>query len=390
MRFKIGILDLKRNFIIYILLVIQLSAVMITVITAFSSVRSRVRLYEPFSNYYGNKGLFSVMGFALDKEGRALTSTDYIKEILIKTESIAGCYSCWTYADNMDFIFVSYDDEIIEKFNPSLKKGKWISNDSFDIVITSNNYNIDIGDKVLLTDRNGDKVPFTVSGVLNDTTPVPGILPNDSFEKISYKHFFCNYSVKYEGKPLIIVPKNCDRFDYSIINQMLIKFDDDITDEEVKENILHLSEMGAIVNADISIVKENSDRIIKNEMLALFPSIAGVALIALVSIVCSAVLSTKRQIKNYSICYICGSGWKICSIINFSQTVAVSLLSMFFTCIVLKFIGSEKYHSSFYIDVHLTDAVVIILIVSIYALLSFFIPYCIIRKTNPISLFHTN
>lgn len=390
MRFKIGILDFKKNIMTYILLVIQLSAVMITIMLAFSSVRSRVRLYEPFSNYYQSNGLFSVMGIALDEERRPLTSTDYIKEKLIKTESIAGCYTCWTSADNMKLRFVAYDDEILEKFAPSLKKGKWITNDSYNIVVTKNNYNIDVGDKVSLTGKNGDKITFTVSGILNDCTPVPGILPDCSFEKISYKHFYCNYSVDYEENPLIIVPKHYSEFDYSIINQMLIKFSDDISDEEVNENISDLCKMGAIENADISSVKETSDQLVKNEIITLLPAIIGSVAIVMVSIICSAVLSTKRQIRNYTICYICGSRWKTCCFINLLQTSVISALSLFCTFTVLAFINSEKYQSTFYMDIRMTDIAVMILVLLVYAVLSFLIPLLILKKTNPISLLRAN
>lgn len=390
MRFKIGILDFKKNIMIYIFLVIQLSSVMITIMLASSSVRSRVRLYEPFSNYYQSKGLFSVMGFALDEEGRPLTSTDYIKEKLIKTESVAGCYACWTVADNMDFRFISYDDEIIEKYSPSLKKGKWLSNDSHNIVVTSNKYNIDVGDEIPLVGKNGNKIIFTVSGILNDSTPVPGILPDNSFEKVSYKHFYCNYNVNYEEKPLIIVPKNYSEFDYSIINQLLIKFYDDISDEEINKNISYLNKMGTNINTDISSVRETSDKIVKNEIITLLPAIISSAAIMLVSILCSAVLSTKRQIRNYTICYICGSRWKTCCFINFLQTIAVSVLSLFCTFIILLLLSSEKYRNTFYIYIQITDIAAIILTLFTYAVLSFSIPFFILRKTNPVSLLRTN
>ena len=144
--------------------------------------------------------------------------------------------------------------------------------------------------------------------------------------------------------------------------------------------------MGAIENADISSVKETSDQLVKNEIITLLPAIIGSVAIVMVSIICSAVLSTKRQIRNYTICYICGSRWKTCCFINLLQTSVISSLSLFCTITVLAFINSEKYQSTFYMDIRMTDIAVMILVLLVYAVLSFLIPLLILKKTNPISL----
>jgi hypothetical protein len=395
MFFKLGYNSFQKNKIINSFIILEITLAMIISIIMTSSILSRFKYYTPFKDYFESKGVFSVFGSAINND-YPIISTGYFKNSLKKVESIAGCYSPWLDSKEFSFNYISYDDEIINKFIPSLANGRWINNtpEVCEAVISPNNENIKVGDTINLFYDNKE-VPIKIVGMLNNNAKIVGIsgmFGSEYDEKFNYNSFYSTYNTEFEGKPLLIVSKNMSNIGYQVSYPALIKYSDDITEKEIEENhkILSSIQQGFLLGENMEVIKENSKADLFREMLTLLPIIISVISLTIISSISVSALSTKKQLRNYTIYYICGSRWKNCVLINACQSLITIAYATLGTIVTIAVIIRTGLSEKFIFTINPTTIFFSSLILIVYFLISMILPVLIIRKTTPVTILKKN
>ncbi len=395
MFFKLGYNSFQKNKIINTFIILEITLAMIISIIMTSSILSRFKYYTPFKDYFESKGVFSSFSFATNNN-YPIISTGYFKNSLKKVESIAGCYSTDLYSKEFSFNYISYDDEIVNKFIPSLSEGRWIDNtpEVCEAVISPNNENIKVGDTINLT--SGDnKIPIKIVGMLNNNAKIAGIsgfFGNEFNDKLNYNSFYGTYNVEFEENPLLIVSKNMKNIGYNVSYPALIKYSDDITEKEIEENhkILSSIQQGFLLGENMEVIRENSKADLFREMLTLLPIIISVISLTIISSISVSALSTKKQLRNYTIYYICGSRWKNCVLINACQSLITIAYATLGTIVTIAVIIRTGLSEKFIFTINPTTIFFSSLILIVYFLISMILPVLIIRKTTPVTILKKN
>ncbi len=381
----------KKNRLINVCIVFQLSLAMIVTILLISSIKSKTQYYEPFRNYFEGRGDFGILQPVV-MNNHGVGSMDVIKKNMKNVKSIAGCYIVNAGSPDYKLACVCYDDEIEKKFKPSLKSGKWISNDKkeMEAVITDNAYGLKTGDTIELWSQSNDIYTFTIVGTLNSNAPIPGMMPSGSFITLSYKTFYNNYNYNYENRPALILPNDTDMFDKQVAYQILIKYNDNITDDEIKENRSFIFGVGGLIMESMSTINKNSQEIIKSEIFILLPIVIAILILITISTVSISAIAVKSQLKNYSIYYMCGLSWKKCTKLSLYRTAVTCISAVALTAFALRFMDISPVGKDFILEIQLDSVLISLSVILFYFAVSFIMPFAIINKTSPVQIFKSN
>ncbi len=383
---KLCFIDIKKNKLINVCFVLQLAVILILTVLSISTVNARVRNYYPFKDYFENKGAFCVWD-----SSRIDLSKDfakYVSENLIKSESIAGTYMAFAGCEEYEFSTITYDDEIIEGYKPTLSSGRWLTKDSVnEAVISQNDYNLRVGDEVTI-DIGNIKTKYKIVGILKQNTPIPGYFSNKENANYSYKDFYYPYNHEFEERPMMILSKGDY---YKVLGyQTLIRYDESITEEEILKNEEKLYSLGSIKVQDMREVSTQSKKVMKKDLSTLVPILISLLLLCFITTVSNSVLSIKKQVRDYSIMYMCGAQWKNCTHFNLIRTLMMSAFSVVLVIISMKILYSTSINNMFFITVSMYTYIIIALIIGINLILSALMMRVMINRTSPVQVFKSN
>lgn len=121
----------------------------------------------------------------------------------------------------------------------------------------------------------------------------------------------------------------------------------------------------------------------------LLPILISILIMTLVSAISVSALSTKRQLKNYAVYYICGLKWKQCSLINLVSCTSIAFISIIiagFCTIVLK----NTFFSESVLELGILQIFICINISFLYIVLSALLPLKIIKNNTPREVLKSN
>lgn len=390
------------------LTVLQMVVVLCVSTVMISSVYIRYQYYLPFKDYFESNGIFvSYNNYAnSDTENYALPTMMEAKDFLNEldhTENMISCYgSMLFYPENYDCVFrvISYDTEIIHRYQPKLQEGRWlhITNNSSraEAVISENEYGWGVGDVITLGCNNfPDPTYFEVEivGMLEENAKIVGDLDGYS-RSADYNSFYTTYSYAVEKTPILLfshesleaIEDNEGAQLYAAVPQAvrygsLIRLNDSATDEESNAVTSQLRNYGDCFSENMTTVRENSKAYMTEQIQRLMPIIIIVFLLVIVSSVSGSALSTKKHLRHYVIYAINGLSWYRCACINFAQTLILLGVSLGLATLSLLMLHT------------MTDAVEIVLsgwligaygIISlIYVLISMIMPIAMLRQNTP-------
>ena len=200
MIWKTALKTLRRNLGLNLLHVLQMAAVMLVSAVMVSAICIRYQTYLPFQDYFEGEGLFCKFSLpASDGDfynlASRITSADELKTY-ISADSVLAAHEVFAYVDdgseNGEIPYaLSYDEEIIKRYQPKLKSGRWFSENptALELVISENDYGWNAGDVVSLSiaaEERNISVEATVVGVMeNGAEGNYSVLPN--FHKVENK-----------------------------------------------------------------------------------------------------------------------------------------------------------------------------------------------------------
>ncbi len=344
---------LRRNMALQLLSILQMTAVLLLSAVMVSAVCIRYQTYAPFADYFESEGLFCKFstpahdGDLYDLQVR-ITSAEELRTH-ISAASMLPAYEITTQVDDGSEYgeipyALSYDAEIIQRYQPKLKSGQWFSDsvNEIELVISENDYGWNVGDVVTLqvgAQETMIPVAAKVVGVLEDGAEVFGMFRSrdQSYGDI-YKLTYDSFDFGAEGKPLLL-------FSYdaiaelepmpiqSIYSTLLLSYPEGISSETLKQDQQTLSKMGCAFSMLLPEMDKNSKQYLAQQLYELLPIVVVLLILVLVSSISSSALATRRRLRDYATFYLCGMQWKQCAAVNFCQAViaavAAGILALF-------------------------------------------------------------
>lgn len=383
---KLCFTDIKKNRLINICFVLQLTVIMVLAVLAVSTVNARIRNYYPFKNYFENKGAFCVWDSSRIDFGKDFAQ--YVSESLIKSESMAGAYMTYTSCKEYEFSTITYDDEIFENYQPVLSSGRWLTKESVnEAVITQNNYNLSVGDELTIIDDYGES-KYKIVGILKQNTPIPGYFTSKQNGEYSYKDFYYAYNHEFEERPMMILSKGDY---YKVLGyQTLIRYNESITEEEILMNEEKLYSLGCLKVQDMRDISTQSKKVMKKDLSTLVPILISLLLLCFITTISTSVLAVKKQLRDYSIMYMCGAQWRRCTHFNLVRTLITSLVSVILVVIAIKILYSTNINNMFFITINFYTYLIITVIIGLNLILSAIMLRIIINRTSPVQVFKAN
>lgn len=216
MLLKIAVKNIRRSKLMSILTVCEMTCAIVITLVMVSSVLIRFRFYTPFKDMFESKGLYCEFNSAANKDfygGRNpedYLANDDVFAILHSPKSIAAVNladCCAVTESGLQSVNnYSYSDEIIRRFSPKLKSGRWLNEsgkaDCIECVVSRNEQGWVVGSRISL-DLGGNKCEALVVGVLEENAKIPGGFSVHS-TKDDFNNFFTVYSYEVEQLPLMM------------------------------------------------------------------------------------------------------------------------------------------------------------------------------------------
>ncbi len=399
---RLGLKELKRNYIINILCFLQISLIFIVLSAMLTSVLNKYEKYKPFNELLDGKGIYiDIISLFYTENNTPYTVYDEknLSEKLGITNIDSVCYmkKLWV---NQNVNTCVLSDGFINKYKPELETGNWFSQNEnlpegvIAGVISDNSDNINVGDIFELSSVFDDEISVKVyvTGKFSDDTSVL-YTAAESDNNISYEDMFMTYNHKVEEMPLLILrSKDIDlavpEMPRQITGPMIISYNNDISqiDEDANYNRL-LSNGDFKVYSSLTKMNENSLQVIYEDLFRLMPMIVSVLLLVVISVISMSAVNTKSRIKTYAVYYICGMQWKHIVFIEAVKSIIIISAAGFVSFIICCIANNRNILGGLLIGTGLWQIISWIIIGVVFTFVSTLLPTFIIKKETPVTVF---
>lgn len=389
--FKLGYKNIKCSPVMNILVILQMSVVIVILISMVSVTVSRFKLYNNFKKEFNSRGYYYYLDRGINPEtNTSLRTTEELSGLIGGEKEVFAMYNVWISYKNIEINKTSYDKIIIEKYTPELESGSWFDvnrpkSETVQVVVSQNDLGLKVGDVISFDIAFGGQLKAEVIGVLKENTNVINCLEAAN-QKNDYRALYSSYSQKIEEKPLFIFYQD-ELVDKDVVLQLkgsvIVTYPDDISEYTVEKNNEIFKQMMMFKIMPLSEMKDNSLEHIFLQLYNILPVFICVLFLTLVSALSTSALSAKRQLKNYAVYYICGLKWKQCAIVNFWSSficVGISFVLAAAAALVIKTTGM---FGETVIEFGIWQLFGCLVIMALYVVLSLILPLSIIGSSTP-------
>lgn len=409
--FKTALLNLKKRLAMNLLIVLEMTAAMIVFAVMISSILIRYTYYAPLKDIFESNGYFGLLHFEYEnKEKNNLVHGAELGEYIGNPEKVISVNHLFIWGDSSGnnepsrSMCRAYSDEAIERFPPKLKKGRWLNTsdkaEAIEAVISENPFGWEVGDTLELGFYGpGDLYfPVEIVGELEKDAKIFGLGTGLNKEH-DFNLCYSVYDYDYEEVPLMLLSSEyLDALDLSELafpgaeitqwpfGVHLIVYDDDTSEDVLKEGQRMLGEMAAIGSAyteSFEILEPNSRKYLYMQVYNLLPIIISILILTFVSSISSTAISTRERLRDYSIFYITGLRWNQCVWINMIQSAVISAISLVLAFAGMAVIGFTPLGETVTIIWSGWIFLAAIGLAVLYLLVSMLMPAIIIRKSSP-------
>lgn len=402
---KISFMILRKNPIMNLITILQLTVVFLLTAVMASSCWVRYQYYSPFSDCFKSKGFYVNWSLRPTDSSNVCYDSNRIKAALPHVKEVISCHDAAILPSEnylLDFIRLVYDDEIIERFVPELNEGKWLSltsaPDEIEAVITKNPYGWKVGDSIRmeLPGIQEQSLCFTVHivGELKENGRIFGI-GSRGRNGLSCNVVFYPYSVDIEERPIMIFSKSAidhleaeaEEFNSipreSVFYDSIILAEDNATEQDLLELQRELVLLGSPLIVPMNEFHANSMDYLLAQVHTLLPVFIIVFILTLVSCISNSALITNRRLRDYAIYYTLGLTWRHCALISMMNTLFQILSALLLMCLFYAAAVSTPLHMSIYISSGVFVQMCIGLLVMICLLISMIMPAMILHRQKP-------
>lgn len=396
--------NMRRNALV-IVQMIMIYMISIFVVSAF---------VEQYSLYAGMSNILDETGFVIESSSMEptdnLVTYDDLMEHLIKVENIAITYR-WDVTDE-SYEYKGIEDKVkievltnnpeLITYRPKLLEGEWCEDephkDGVINIAISNNMPFDfkVGETITI-----DDITFYVTGIFSSDELIYGYSNvSKNVEDMNYLDFYLSVtdaSENFSEEKYLAVASYDDmmaEFTMRGINKIIIDFEDDISQEQIKQNVSILKERyGYTENADAynaKVICDNSRTHLDVKLVPMVVLLAIILLILMVSMLTSSAVNVLYEKKNYGIYFICGNDWRKTFVISAIHWITVSVSSLMVAvsgCMLMKASGKFEQLTLTFTSTHVIVIAAVTVITLFVALL---IPFNMLRKIQPVSILKDN
>ena len=322
---KYALRELKKDIIGNIPVIVQMTAALIMIAASVSSVTSRFKYYQPYSELMQRNGNIAVITSASD------ISSEYMKNLLDDCEDIYMTYSMSAGTDIRSPIV--YDDYLMTCYQPEILSGSWVISDpqkSIPQVMVSEGYGYSTGD--IISTNNGTELE--VAGTFNSTEKL--LLFNNMAANFSdYRLLF---SESDESYMTVVLSRseankiNARCFPYGIA---FICLEENADDTVIGDDLRILSAYGMVGSFKNDIVNANSRSYIYDQLYTLLPVMVCIIMLLIISIICVSSISISKRLKYYAVYQICGSSVKQCECMVAVKSIMIYAISAALSIILI-------------------------------------------------------
>lgn len=401
MLLKLGIRSLKNNRLMNALIILQMAAVFVILISAVSTVVSRFEYYLPLKKLLNSNGYFFDVSQGMNPEtGNPIKDTSELHDLLEGEDKIIAQYMA--IADYEDFKIKGCDDGFINIFTPELESGRWFDTDrpikdTLQVVVSKNDYGIGTGDVISLSSYNlkindYEKVKAKVVGVLKDDAKI--IFPNRiPHKKADYRNIYTSYKLDDEKQPLMMFRQEelLNAGTFTVLDgSLFVSYKENVAKELVEENNSRINSAHTRYFYTAEEIKKNSLDYIFSQLYDLMPICICILILTLVGAASTSALSAKQQLKNYAVFYICGLKWKQCAYVNFFSALVSVLASFVLSLIAIFSAKALGILGETVIDFGIWQMLGCTAVMAVYILLSIILPISIVGKNTPNQILKSN
>ena len=403
MLFKTALRNLKRNPLMNILSLLQLIAVLLIAGIMVSSLCIRYRTYSPFVDILGSSGYYTVFSVGANRgygtgERYFINGSDELAEEL-DAASVLSTYYVIKFSGGVsegmpEPNILSYDDEVIKRYQPRLKEGRWLSADSDEIeaVISDSYSGWNVGDVVQLTLAAGNAVTMNeltvdvrIIGILDEGAEVFGLNRPFGEENNTYRIMYRPFYPERESDPVMLLSYSAlNSFDPSIVqtisNSLITYYEAGFDNEWARE---HINQADAGYLVSLKDMNENSRAYLQEQLLQLLPIVIVLLILVLVSSVSISALSARRRLKDYAKYYVVGLQWNQCVLVNLFQSLVTAAAAVIVTVTALLIVQYTALSETFMILWNGWLLLALVGIILLYLLFSMIMPILMLRSVSP-------
>lgn len=400
MLLKFAVKNIKRSKLMSLLTVCEMTCAAVITLVMVSSVLIRYRYYAPFRDMFESKGLYCEFSSAANKdfygENKAedFLADDDILPYLHSPERIAACniVSCGVMTDKglLAVNNFSYNDEVIRRFTPKLKSGRWLNEsdkaDCIECVVSKNEYGWENGSRVEI-DLGEKKYTALVVGVLEDSSKIVGGFAVHSSND-DFSIFFNPYDHEVEQEPLMIFSSQYLQklgAVQGLFSGCLITYPESVSDEQLKADQQQLAKYGCAYSMALTDLDKNSKQYLYRHLYDMLPIIIVILVLAFVSSLSSSALTTRSRLRDYAVLCVCGMQWKHCVLIELIKSAVLAAVSLVLTIIAAVCIPQLLSVSIILSWISIGSVSVI---VAMFLLVSIAAPYFISKTSTPKQLLY--
>ncbi len=389
--------NIKRN----ILIIIQMVAVYIIAIFTISAFEEQYRLIDGVSGIFDETGMI-IFGQSIVSD--EFVDIDELEDMLVEVEAID--YSiCYNVLEGGKSINITASNPKNISYRPELIEGQWCEDAKHEEgvinVVVSNNMPLEykVGEKL----KYGG-LTYKVTGVVDTQEMIYGINNGFDYVEASYLSYYSPiYALEVnESYPFFIASYDdlmkYGDMDYSYATMwgllITVDFEDDITAEQVKENIRLMTEKyGHTQGCELFLTEDiynYSWDLIMTKIMPMIMLLVVIVIVLIVSLIISGAINILYERKNYGIYFICGNKWSQTirfSLVNWAIMAVMSLVIAGGLCV---YIDSAQLFDGLILSFTGMHIMALAVITLFMLVITMTMPFIMLRKIQPVSILKEN
>lgn len=406
MLMKTALKNLRKNPVMNLICLIQLTAVFLIAAVMVSAMSVRYQTYEPLKYILDKRGIssyYSISWFGAltpggDPNVDAVFSVDELCGYMNADRAVTIREQIMLLPDQSELaVTLFYDNDMIHRWNPGIKRGRWLSADAneLEIVITDGAFGLDAGDETELIigqyHQQGIPVKVKVVGVLDDDAKILGETSNRLKSGDTYSYLYRplndlsnSYFIASDDVIRELYPSA-----FKLYTISAFYFYDDVSDEFLSDAMKTAASMNAGVSLSLEEINKNSKEYLRAELMKLLPIVIILLILTTVSSISTSALSARRRLKDYAKYYMLGLQWRQCALVNLLQSLIIGATALLIASAGLAVIGVMSLSETFMIIWNVPMLLTLPVILTIYLAFSMIMPILMLRSTTPKTLLQT-
>lgn len=338
---RLGFREFRRDFLLNLLVILQMAVMLLIGIAAISSLESRFTYYRPFAHYFSQDGIIAAFeDFGLPARAEDIeTALDNRVQIDMEYQALDGF---------TEFNLRIIDDSILASFTPELTDGRFVMSDEsspYAQAIAPESLGYHVGEIVTGADF-GKTVQ--ISGLYSDNAVLPVFNPKYAEQK-NFRMLF-GTSESINGKGVFVSRSEAKKLDCTMIceNLAFITYPDGADIDRMRADLLVLTQYGLSYSYYNFDVYANSLRYVYAEVIALVPVLIGILILLIISMVSVNAVTTERQLRSYAVYRLGGLTWQGCRRIAAVKACFVSAAALLLAGILFLLRAKLPFMDSFY------------------------------------------